>query len=172
MNPELLLQDATINAKAKAAQIGKWLLNKELLVDELIDFAKNQDTVNKATCIEAMEYATKKIPEIATRNLLNYATNSLKSVTPRVKWESAKVIGNIAKLFPDDLKKTVANLLANTENQGTVVRWATAFALAEILKLKTSLNTTLVAAIENIYKNEADNGVKKKYLEGLKKFKK
>ncbi len=172
MNLELLFEDTTIKAKAKVEQVGKWLLNNELPVEELISFAEKKKAADKATCIEAMEYATKKMPAIANEILLDYVTNTLKEEGPRVKWESAKVIGNIAKLFPGNLNKPVKNLLSNAENPGTVVRWAIAYALAEILKLKTSLNKTLLPAIENLYNQEEDNGVKKKYLDGLKKAKK
>jgi hypothetical protein len=89
-----------------------------------------------------------------------------------VKWESAKVIGNIAKLFPTQLDKCVNNLLLNAEKTGTVIRWATAYALAEILKLKTELNKKLLPKVETLCENEEDNGVKKKYLDALKKVKK
>jgi hypothetical protein len=52
------------------------------------------------------------------------------------------------------------------------VRWASAFALGEILKLKTKHNKELIPAIEAISNREEDNGVKKKYLDALKKAKK
>ena len=91
---------------------------------------------------------------------------------PRVKWESARVIGNIAHLFPAELNKAISNLLTNSEYNGTVVRWASAYALGEILKLKTKHNKDLLPAIESICKREEDNGVKKKYFEAIKKMKK
>ena len=91
---------------------------------------------------------------------------------PRVKWESAKVVGNVARLYPDHLVAAIENLLLNTENQDTVVRWATAYALAEILKLKTNHNEALITRIEKLGEQEEDNGVKKKYLDALKRVKK
>ena len=88
---------------------------------------------------------------------------------PRVKWESAKVIGNIAHLFPTKLDKVIGNLLTNSENEGTVVRWAAAFALCEILKLNIKLNEELLPALEAICNREEDNAIKKKYLDAIKK---
>lgn len=172
MTIEQVFQDKTIKAKAKVATIGQWLSANELPVDELLAYAEKQKAADKATCIEAIEYATKSSPAIADENLLAFVTQSLKDAEPRVKWESARVIGNIAKQFPAQLAPSIKNLLLNTDNPGTVVRWATAYALAEILKLKTAANGKLLPAIEALCEKEADDGVKKKYLDGIKKAKK
>lgn len=172
MTIEQVFQDKTIKAKAKVSTIGEWLINGELPIDELVAYAEKQKATDKATCIEAVEYATKKDPSIADENLLVYVTIALKDDEPRVKWESAKVIGNIAKIFPGQLDKAISNLLPNAEKSGTVVRWATAFALSEILKLKTESYKKLLPKIETLCENEEDNGVKKKYIDALKKVKK
>jgi hypothetical protein len=172
MTIEQVFQDKTIEAKGKVSVIGEWLINGDLPIDELVAYAEKQKAVDKATCIEAVEYATKKTPTIADENLLVYVTKALKDDEPRVKWESAKVIGNIAKLFPDQLDKCINSLLPNAEKAGTVVRWATAYALAEILKLKTENNKKLLPKIETLCEKEEDNGVKKKYIDALKKVKK
>lgn len=172
LNIEQLFQDKTIKAKGKVATIGSWLMDRTLPLDELIAYAEKQKTVDKATCIEAIEFATKKLPTIANEALFDYVTKTLKDAEPRVKWESAKVIGNIAKHFPDALSKCLPQLLANAENTGTVVRWASAYALAEILKLKTDNNKKLLPKIETLCEKEEDNGVKKKYIDALKKVKK
>jgi hypothetical protein len=173
MTIEQVFQDKTIKAKGKVSKIGDWLIKGELPLDELLAFAGKQKSTEKATCIEALEYATKKDPQkVATENLLVFVTKALNDDEPRVKWESARVIGNIARIFPDQLDKCVTNLLQNAENPGTVVRWASAYALAEIFKLKTNLNHKLLAKIELLCDKEDDTGVKKKYLDALKKVKK
>lgn len=172
MTIEQIFQDKSIKAKGKVSIIGEWLLSNELPMDELLFFAEKQKATDKATCIEAVEYATKKSPIIANDSLLDYITNALRDEEPRVKWESAKVIGNVAKLFPIKLDKAIENLLLNAENTGTVVRWATAYALSEILKLKTDNNKNLLQKIEILCEKEVDNGVKRKYLDALKKAKK
>lgn len=172
MTIEQVFQDKTLKAKAKVSTIGEWLTNNELPIEELLAYAEKQKATDKATCIEAVEYATKKVPTIADESLLEYVTKALKDEEPRVKWESAKVIGNVAKLFPTQIDKAVKNLLPNAENNGTVVRWATAYALAEILKLKTENNIKLLPKIELLCEKEEDNGVKKKYLDAIKKVKK
>ncbi|MCK0147263.1 hypothetical protein MWU78_16510 [Arenibacter sp. F26102] len=172
MTIEELFEEKSIKARAKAKEICQWLVNGDLPLDELLSFAENQSPVNKATCIEAVECATKKTTEIADEPLLEYMTHTLTNDEPRVKWESAKVIGNIAKKFPNSLSEPTKKLLDNATNKGTVVRWAIAYALAEILKLKTEINKDLIPKIEKLIKQETDKGVNNKYLDALKKVKK
>lgn len=172
MTLEEIFKDKSIKAKAKVSTIGEWLMNNELPIEELLAYAEGQKATDKATCIEATEYATKKAPAIATELLFTYVIKALKDTEPRVKWESAKVIGNIAKLFPNHLEEAISNLLTNAKHTGTVVRWASAYALAEILKLKTEHNVKLLPKVEIVCDKEEDSGVKKKYLDAVKKVKK
>jgi len=167
-----LLNDKTKKAKEKVETISKWLLNGSLPTDELIVFAEKAKDSEKATCIEAIEFATKQNSKIADESIFAFVTKTLTENAPRVKWESAKVIGNIAYLFPTKLNKAISNLLTNSEYDGTVVRWASAFALGEILKLKTKHNKDLLPTIEAICDREHDTGIKKKYLDAIKKTKK
>jgi hypothetical protein len=138
-------------------------------VQQLIDAAKAEVDVNKATIIESMEFASKAKPDTINDKGFAFAIESLKSDAPRVKWESAKVIANTAHLFPKLLNKAVGNLLINTEHSGTVVRWSAAGALSKIIQCKTNLNKDLIPAIEAIEKREQDNAIKKIYQQGLKK---
>lgn len=167
-----LLKDRGIKPKEKTETISKWILDNSLPVDELIAFAENQKDPVKATCIEAMEYATKHSPNIADEAVLTFVTNMLTAKAPRIKWESAKVIGNIAHLFPTKLEKAINHLVTNAEHKGTVVRWSAAFALGEILKLRTEYNQDLFPAIESICDKEEKNSIKKIYLDAIKKTKK
>lgn len=157
-----LFEDKSIKAKSKAKHICEWLLNGELTLAELLQFTESQSPINLATSIEAIECATKKSPDIADIALLENMTSALMNDDPRVKWESAKVIGNIAKKFPKRLERPTENLLYNTNNVGTVVRWATAYALGEILKLNTENNNILLPKIEILMSQEKDKGVYKK----------
>jgi HEAT repeat protein len=98
-----------------------------------------------------------------------FVTQALIAKAPRVKWESARVIGNTAHLFPDKLDEAIKNLLVNSKHEGTVVRWSAAFALGEILKLKTKHNASLLSAIEAICNSDEKSSIKKIYLDAMKK---
>ncbi len=172
MKVQEIVNDKSIKHKAKTELISDLVLKQELSAEELLKIAAKLDDATKATCIEALEYLTKKHPEFVTEKCLKHLVKFLSESAPRVKWEAARVIANTAKNYIPKLNTIVPSLLVNTEHPGTVVRWATAMALAEIVKLKTPLNKDLVPAIETILLREEDGGVKKKYVEALKKIKK
>jgi hypothetical protein len=165
---ENLFKDKTIKAKAKTEILSSWITGKKLAVKDLLEFAEGANDPVKATCIESLEFATKQDPSFATNEVFQFVTAALKDNAPRVKWESAKVIGNTASLFAEDLDQPIANLLANTSHEGTVVRWSAAFALGEILKLKTKHNKKLLLTIENIIAKEEQNSIRKIYLDAIK----
>ena len=169
MKLEEVFSDKTLKQKGKVEQIAKLLIAKKVTVEKLTNFAERSADTEKAACIEALEFATRKEPGIADEKCLKYVSKKLTDEAPRVKWESAKVIGNIAHLYPTRLNTAIVNLLTNAENSGTVVRWAAAFALGEILKLKTKYNKDLLPAVETLSKKEQDNAIRKKYLDALKK---
>ncbi len=169
MNFQEILNDKAIKPKEKTEMLSQLVLNNSRIIDELIGFAKTSKDPIKATIIESFEFATKLKPEIASTSILQFVSQTLSEKAPRVKWESAKVIGNVAHLFPKKLDEAIKNLLVNTEHTGTVVRWSAAFALAQIIKLKTTINKELIPAIETICEREEKNSIKKIYLEALKK---
>lgn len=167
-----IFQNKALRQKSKVEMISELIVHKKIDLNQLISFAEKANAVEKATCIGSIEFVTKKHPAIATRKCLEFITKSLTDDAPRVKWEAAKVIGNIAPVFPAKLKPAIAELLVLADYPGTVVRWAAAYALAEIVKIGTAQNKELVPTIEAISAREIDPGIRKKYLEGLKKIKK
>lgn len=166
-----LLKDKSIKPKEKTESISQWLLDGSLPVEELLAQAETLKAPDKATCIEALEFASRQQPKIADENVLTFVSQTLAEQAPRVKWESAKVIGNIAHLYPTALETAVAQLLLNTSHEGTVVRWSAAFALGEILKLKTPLNVELLPAVEAVCAREEKNSIRKIYLDAIKRSK-
>lgn len=171
MDIQELLNNKSKKPKEKTEILCAAVASKEISVNELLDFAaKSKDPV-KATCIEALEFATKQDQSVADKAVFSFVTESLSAKAPRVKWESAKVIGNTASLFKKDLDAAISKLLVNTEDEGTVVRWSAAYALGEILKLNTAYNTDLVPAVKAIAEREEKNSIKKIYIAALKKVK-
>lgn len=146
-------------------------LSKRVLQDKsfLQDFAVCMEvgtTAEKGTCMEVLEYASKEKPAEAKAHL-ETVIRFLGDQAPRVKWEAARVIGNVAKDFPSEAFKAVDGLLANANDKGTVVRWSTAFALGEIFKHNPKAKNSLKEKIEAVLKKETNNGVKKVYEKAL-----
>lgn len=169
MTIEALLSDKAVKPKAKTETLSAWLLDHTLSEDDLITFAETAKDPAKATCIEALEFSSKQNPSMVTKKGFQFVTQTLTAKAARVKWESAKVIGNTAHLFADDLDQAIINLLDNSEHEGTVVRWSAAYALGEILKINTKHNKTLMPAIETICDREEKNSIKKIYMAAIKK---
>ena len=168
MELDSVLKDKELKAKSKVEAISKMLLDGELSLAELTTVAKGSKGSEKGTCIEAIQFATSMRPDLASQDCLKFVTDTLLDNAPRVRWESAKVIGNIAHLYPDRLDAAICNLLTNSEFPGTVVRWSAAFALGEIVKLKAAKYGDLVPAVEAILRREEDNAIRKIYQKALK----
>ncbi len=167
-----LLNDKSIKPKGKTEFLANAILSSKIKISDLILNASELKESLKATCIEAIEFATKKKPEIIDKECFQFMVLSLKEKAPRVKWESARVIMNTAFLFQEELDKAIINLLDNTEHSGTVVRWSAASALGEIMLLKTNHNIQLIPAFKALLEKEEKNSIKKIYATALKKINK
>jgi len=64
--------------------------------------------------------------------------------------------------------KKSKNLLINSRYDGTVVRWSAAYALGEILKLKTKHHSMLLKEVEKMVHEEEKNSIRKIYVEAMK----
>jgi len=169
MNLTELFSDKALKAKERTAQLSQWLSANPKKVDELIAFAQTAKDPVKAACIEAIEYVSKENPKICTESCFNFVAANLAEESPAVRREAGRVIGNVIALFPKHVEKVLTGLLNNAEDEGTVVRWSAAFALGEIIKLKTALNKDLVPVAEAICEREEQASIQKIYLAALKK---
>ena len=76
MNIEVLLSDKTLKPKEKTETISRWLLEGALAMDELTSIAEKLKDPAKATCIEAIEFATKQQPDLADESILRFVTGT------------------------------------------------------------------------------------------------
>ncbi|MCJ7769995.1 hypothetical protein MUP37_00285 [Candidatus Bathyarchaeota archaeon] len=157
--------------KGKPKELVTFLTNNvkedRTLFTQLVDCLKNGSDVEKGTSADIMKNVTKDEPEIA----LPYIDEMIEYINyeaPRVKWGIPESIGNIAKAFPDKVETAIPKLLKNTKNEGTVVRWCAAYALSEIIKSNEKIRGKLVPEIEEIVKNEENNGVRNVYIKALR----
>ena len=165
---EELLTNKALNAKEQTAALAQLILSGDISVEEVTGYAAGAKDPAKGNCIEAMEYASQQRPELVTEAAIRFVIDSLAAKAPRVRWEAAKVIANTIYLHARHTGDAVNGLLANTTHSGTVVRWSAATALASIVKLKTSMNETLVPALQAIMDAEEKNSIKKIYMAALK----
>lgn len=168
MTPTELFADRTLKPKEKVEMLARLLAEKSIKVPELIAFAEGQKAAVKASCIEALEHLTKSQPKALPESGLDLCLRSLGHKEPRVKWESARVIGNCIQAFPKRAEEAMDALLPNAGHEGTVVRWSAAYALAQIILLRTPLNKKLIGQAAAIIKKEEKNSIRKIYEAAIK----
>lgn len=161
------IQKSNKKPKQLINDLVKKVQKDEKLFKSVIDCLENGSDVEKGISGEVMKYITEensKIVQPYIDTIIKYLNDDL----PKVKWQTSRVIGNIAKDFPGKVDKAVPKLLLNTEDKGTVARWCAAYALSEIIKSSDSARKTYLAKIQEIVKKEKNNGVKNVYEKALK----
>lgn len=154
-------------SKEKVIKLADEIKNDKNILSGVIDYFNGGSTADKGNCIEAIELVTEERPEILLP-YLEFLIEQIDHEAPRVKWESARAIGNMAKFHSDKLINAIPKLLMNTEDSGTVVRWSTAKALTEIAKANSQKRNELIEKFNGILKKEDNAGVKNVYKKALK----
>jgi hypothetical protein len=167
---DVLLKDKSKKSKQKVEELSKWILENKSNIDQLIEYCSKSKGSAKATCIEALEFATREEPDKGNEGVLMLVIKSLEDKDPRIKWESAKVLSNIVHLHKKKIGQLIHALLPHVNDKGTVVRWAVAQALSAVLMQKTIFNKELLPAVQTIVENEEKASIKKVYLQAVKKI--
>lgn len=161
------LRGSELKAKEAASYFAKEFAEDVELLKELGESIDLFTDVEKGILMEALEFATDVDPEVA-EPVFDVVLECLSCEAPKVKWEAARVVGNIAHRFPDKASRSVPKLLENTKHKGTVVRWSAAYALGEIIKHDEKARRRLLPEIKKILKREKNDGVKNVYKKALK----
>lgn len=169
MDLQLLFADKGLKPKEKTEHLASMVGHQQISADDVMNFAQHQKDPVRATCIEALEFASKLNPKIMSFYSFDLVVDSLSAKAPRIKWEAAKVIGNCAALFSDHLDDAVEQLLKNTSHEGTVVRWSAAYALAEILCSDYPNRFELNQQLQSVCEREEKESIRKIYLKAFKK---
>jgi len=163
--------DEIRNWKGKPKELVAFLTESirrdEKLFSQVIEILKTGSDVEKGTAADVMKHISKDKPEI----VVPYVDDIVAYVNykaPRVKWGVPEAIGNIAQKYPAEAEKAIPNLLENTRDKSTVVRWCAAFALTEIAKSNPEARKELGLRIEEIVKNEKNSGVRNVYLKAFR----
>ena len=141
------------------------------LFPQLIEILETGSDSQKGTSADVIEQLSKDNHCIVSP-YIDVLISYINYKAPRVKWATSESIGKLSKNYPQETEKAIPNLLANTTDKGTVVRWAAAFALGEIAKNCKDARTVLLPKINEILKNEENNGVKNNYLKAIKELSK
>jgi ribosomal 30S subunit maturation factor RimM len=158
---------SNLKPKEKVVKLANEIKNDKTVLSEVVDCFNGGSTADKGNCIEAIELVTEERPETLVP-YLDFIVEQINHDAPRVKWESARAIGNMAKYYSDKLIDAIPKLLMNTTDSGTVVRWSAAQALTEIAKYNSKIRNELIVKFNGILKKEDNAGVKNVYKKALK----
>ena len=124
-----------------------------------------------ATLLEAIEMITCKKLKHLDSDYLRLAVPYIGCENNSCKREASRIVGNMAADYPDELADAIPLLIENTKNDGTVVRWGSAYALSRIILLDCFRDSELLETVKSICKAEQENGVKNQYVKALRRIK-
>ncbi len=101
MNLSELFKDKSIKPKERTELLTAALLDGSLLFDELSAYFSGARDQEKAFLLEAMEAASAKDATVSTKDWFNLSAENINHKSPSVKREAARVVGNLAALYPD-----------------------------------------------------------------------
>ena len=169
MNFISLLDDKTIKPIEKRKVLEEAVKTGSLTMKEIQSLSVLTEDSKIALVLEAMEAVTVKHPDMADLEWLIFAQGFLLSQSNNLKREASRIVGNIARFFPNNLEAIIKQLLANTADAGTVIRWSSAYALGRIIAIPHYAGGELYDVLTDLADKENDNGVKNQYLNGIKK---
>jgi len=167
MNEIVNILKSKIKPKEKVTRLADEIKRDIKFIKEIINYFETAKAGDQGHLIESLEYTSKEYPELIIPHL-EFIIQHLDNDAPRVKWECARIIVNLAPRYCEKLIKSIPNILRNTEDKGTVVRWSSAFALGEIAKYSSKNPKELINKMKHLMENEKNNGVKNVYVKALK----
>lgn len=164
-----LLNNKSLKSTEKRAIIVEGLVKDEISLDQLVNNCKSLNEKQIAIILEAIEEITNKNIKQLDSAYLSFAEQFILSDNCSCKREASRIVGNLAQQYPHELETAVQALLKNTDDESTVVRWGSAYALSRIITLSEFAESHLFDKISEICEKEQENGVKNQYIKGLKK---
>jgi hypothetical protein len=119
--------------KEKVTLLAEKVREDRKLVVQLVGCFEVGTVAEKEHCMQAMQYVSKDEPEVVLPHI-DFVIDHFDDSGPRVKWEVAEIIHNVAQRFPEKVAKAVPKLLASIDDRNTVARWSVAHALTEIAR--------------------------------------
>jgi hypothetical protein len=158
-----------IKPKEKTDKITQIITDAPKQINNLMRNFRDGTDVEKGTYATVLKQVSSINPRIVEPFIdelvgyINYKAN-------RVKWGVPETIGNLAEKYPKEVEKAIPNLLLNTRDRSTVVRWCAAYALSRIALHNKDIREELLKKIQGILAQEDNNGVRNVYLKTLKQI--
>lgn len=163
-NPE----DKSVKRLEKRALLVAAILAQEVEQATLADICSSKPKL-LSLVLEAIEEASRAKDVVLPIEYLKLAEGYLLSPDNAAKREASRIVGNMAEHYPAHLDSAIKKLFYNTTEEGSVVRWASAYALSRIIILPNFAKSALYEKVLALCETEEDSGVRNQYVKALKK---
>lgn len=165
-----ILSDRHIKRMAARSMITGGIVKGDYTIGDIFSASEAFGDKQISVILEAVEEISGKGLMDLSEKYLEFAKRYIVSSDNACKREASRIIGNLSARYPQAVQDAVPALLENTKAEGTVVRWASAYALSRIIVLKEYRDTDLYGKILSVCEGEQENGVRNQYLKALRKI--
>ena len=148
------------------------IIQREIQFSEIDDACHSLPNKSISLILEAIEEVSRSKVFVLEENYLHLAEKYILANDNSCKREASRIVGNLASKYPNILDTAIEALIQNTQDEGTVIRWGSAYALSRIIVIPQYANSSLFERIQDLCEKENENGVKNQYVKAIKKAEK
>lgn len=167
-----IINDKSLKRLEKRKAVVTAIVSKEVDCSTILETCRSLSEKKCSLLLEAIEEVSRSKEYTLDADYLDLAQKYILSSDNSCKREASRIVGNLAAKFPTKLDDAIKDLLQNTDNEGTVIRWASAYALSRIIVIPQYAKSSLFEQISDLCAREEENGVKNQYIKALKKAEK
>ena len=167
-----IMNDKSLKRLEKRNFLVEAIINREFNFSIISEACKSLHEKNISLLLEAIEEVSRSKEFELEADYLDLAEKYILSSDNSCKREASRIVGNLANKFPTKLDNAITALLQNTKNDGTVIRWSSAYALSLIIIIPQYAESPLFEQISDLCIKENESGVKNQYIKALKKAEK
>lgn len=167
-----IMNNKSLKRLEKRNSLAEAIINREFNVSIILEACESLPEKNISLLLEAIEEVSRSKEFTLEADYLDLAEKYILSSDNSCKREASRIVGNLANKFPTKLDKAITALFQNTKNDGTVIRWASAYALSRIIIIPQYAKSPLFEQISDLCAKENESRVKNQYIKALKKAEK
>ncbi|MCI6990530.1 MAG: HEAT repeat domain-containing protein [Clostridiales bacterium] len=167
-----IMNNKALKRLEKRHSLAEAIINREFNFSMILEACESLPEKSRSLLLEAVEEVSRFKAFALEADYLDLAEKYILSSDHSCKREASRIVGNLANKFPTKLDKAIPALLQNTKNDGTVIRWASAYALSRIIVIPQYAKSPLFEQLSDLCAKENESGVKNQYIKALKKQKK
>lgn len=167
-----IMNDKSLKRLEKRNAIVAAMIHREVTFSNISEACESLPEKSISLLLEAIEEVSRAKEFTLGAEYLDLAEKYILSSDNSCKREASRIVGNLANKFPTQLEDAITALLQNAKSDGTVIRWAAAYALSRIIIIPPYAKSPLFEQISDLCATETESGVKNQYIKALKKAEK